>query len=261
MATKRIKKSRLLLIASSIILLISIAFISSPSLRKSVKQHLHNDNAPEVSFQLSKKKISGYSVFGIDVSQYQKFINWQKVVQNENIQFAFVRATAGLDHKDEYFSYNWASCSKYNIPKGAYHYYRPDENSLQQAENFIKHVRLTENDLPPVLDIEVYSNIQSLNSLKSGLLKWLQKVESHYHITPIVYTNHKFYKLHFSDDDRFNKYPFWLARYGTINNFKKPHSDWIFWQYSKSGKLEGIEGKVDLNVFSSDIESLKLLCK
>ena len=243
-----------------LIVRMGLIFISSPTLRSRTKQLLRHHNIHQLNFRQSKADLSKYTVFGIDVSQYQKTIVWRKVINQEEIAFAFVRATAGSDLRDDYFTHNWRSCQKYNIIKGAYHYYRPNENSLLQAENFIKNVELKAGDLPPVLDIEDYSDIQSLNSLKVGLLKWLQKVENHYGVRPIIYTYHKYYQSHFIDDNRFSKYNFWLARYGSKNNYNYPNSKWLFWQYSKKGNVLGIEGDVDLNVFNGDIQKLESIC-
>lgn len=80
-------------------------------------------------------------LYGIDVSHYQGVINWDKAVKIQDsfpISFVFVRATAGKNLVDRTFHANWKELDEKGIIKGAYHYYRPDENSLQQADNFIK---------------------------------------------------------------------------------------------------------------------------
>ena len=109
---------------------------------------------------------------GIDVSEYQGKISWSYVDTIENqypLHFVFIRATAGNDAVDRRFKRNWEGAKKNKMIRGAYHYYRPNENSLEQAELFIKTVRLQKGDLPPVLDIEKLPKNQSMTNLKKGL--------------------------------------------------------------------------------------------
>lgn len=208
-----------------------------------------------------KKSLSDFSVFGIDVSQYQAIIDWDKLKKEENPSFVIIRATAGKDNKDNKFDFNWNSAKQKLILRGAYHYYRPDENSTDQANFFIKTVKIEEGDLPPILDIEKYSRIQSLPSLKNGLLNWLTIVEEHYGVTPILYTYNKFYTSTIVHDQRFEKYPLWIAWYNIKGNPDKISPNWVFWQFSDKGLVKGIEGDVDINVFNGkarDLDGLRV---
>ena len=204
-----------------------------------------------------KKSLSDYSVFGIDISQYQAVIDWDKLKKEESPSFVIIRATAGKDKKDNKFDFNWKSAKQKGILRGAYHYYRPDENSTEQALFFIKTVKIEEGDLPPVLDIEKYSRVQSLPSLKSGLLNWLTIVEEHYSVTPILYTFNKFYISTIVHDQRFEQYPLWIAWYNIKGDPNAIAPNWIFWQFSDKGRIKGIEGDVDVNVFNGKIKDLE----
>ena len=200
-------------------------------------------------------------IFGIDVSHYQNKINWSrlgKLPDNNDISFVFVRASVGSDTEDRYFKYNWEKAKAYGYIRGAYHYYRPDENSISQADNFISIVHLQKGDLPPVLDIEKESSIQSMARLKQGLKKWLDKVEKHYGMTPIIYTGDTYYR-DFLNDTYFRKYKFWIANYNKV--FEPNHNQWIFWQFTQNGKLKGINHKVDFNVFRGNINDLLKITK
>lgn len=207
------------------------------------------------------QKYHGF-VFGIDVSHYQGLIQWNKVKiikgnTNVNVSFAIIRATMGSNKIDQYYTHNWKSTKKRKIIRGAYHYYRPNENSLKQANNYINKVKLSKGDLPPILDIEQVSSIQSISNLRKGLLKWLVKVESHYCIRPIIYTGETFYNKYLSGSN-FKKYKFWIANY---NNMSKPKANWIVWQFSQKGKINGIDDFVDLNVYNGNIGRFKSICK
>jgi lysozyme len=203
-----------------------------------------------------KKSLKDYTVFGIDVSHYQGEIDWAKLKKDENPDFVIIRATAGKDGKDKRFDKNWKEAGEQKCLRGAYHYYRPDENSTEQANFFIKNVNLNEGDLPPVLDIEKYSRVQSLSSLKAGLLNWLKIVEEHYDVTPILYTYNKFYTSTIIHDNRFDKYPLWIAWYNINGNPDDVSSNWVFWQFTDKGRVNGIEGDVDLNVFNGKLQDL-----
>lgn len=150
-------------------------------------------------------------MFGFDVSQYQGKIDWKNIGKVEDtfqLSFVFIRATAGKDKLDTQFKENWKQAKNNHIIRGAYHYYRPNENSLQQADNFIKTVRLEKGDLPPVLDIEKLPKKQSLDSLKVGLRRWLDKVEAHYKMKPIIYSGESYYTDFLKKE--FTDYPFGL---------------------------------------------------
>ena len=190
-------------------------------------------------------------IFGVDVSEYQGKIQWDKMGKIDDtfaLSFVFIRATAGKNKVDAKFKYNWKEAKKNNFVRGAYHYYRPNENSILQANNFIKTVQLKQGDFPPVLDIEKLPKTQSIDSLKVGLRRWLTKIEKHYKIKPIIYSGESYYtdflKREFSD------YPFWIANY---NIWKKtPEKEWLVWQFTEKAKVDGITGMVDLNVFNGD---------
>ena len=199
-------------------------------------------------------------IFGIDISHYQGIINWNKVGFLEDsipISFVMIRATAGNNKSDNYFNYNWKGAKKKKLIRGAYHYYRPDENSTEQAEKFISKVILAKGDLPPILDIEDVSDIQTIASLRKGITNWLDLVEKHYNIKPIIYTGDSFYNDNLKGKG-FKDYPIWIANYN--KHITQPKvKDWIIWQFSDQGKATGITEFVDLNVFDGNKKMFKLL--
>ena len=204
---------------------------------------------------------NGYGVHGIDVSKWQRKINWAEVAaarpDEPCISFAFIKASEGKTLSDRYFSYNMENARKNGVICGAYHYYKPNVNSAEQAKNFISLVDLQKGDLPPVLDIEEESPYGNEN-MRKGIKNWLQLVEKQYGMKPIIYTSNSFHKDFLSGDD-FKDYPFWIAHYYKKNI--KTTSKWIFWQHSDKACVNGIYGNVDMNVFNGNLESLKQLCK
>lgn len=199
-----------------------------------------------------------HKLLGFDVSEYQGNIYWDAVgflQDSVPLHYVFVRATAGKDRPDLKFKDNWAAAKKHGFIRGAYHYYRPNENSLAQAQLFIKTVKLEKGDLPPVLDIENLPKTQSMDSLKVGLKRWLQAVEFHYGVKPIIYSGESYYKDFLKKD--FKGYTFWIANY---NFFVEDIKDeWMFWQFTDKGMVPGIKGPVDLNLYNGTPKMLEYL--
>ncbi|RZJ34672.1 MAG: glycoside hydrolase family 25 protein [Flavobacterium sp.] len=193
--------------------------------------------------------VHGDKSIGFDVSEYQGVVNWFQVDSVEGafkLDFVFLRATAGKDVVDKRFADNWAGAGRAGFLRGAYHYYRPNENSYEQADNFIKTVHLKEGDLPPVLDIEKLPEEQSLDSLKVGLRRWLTRVEKHYGVKPIIYSGDSYYNDFLKAE--FSEYAFWIANY----NFFVEEIDpcWTFWQFTEKASVPGVLGEVDVNIFN-----------
>ena len=203
------------------------------------------------------QRMDGFEIHGIDVSRYQSDIDWPKVA-TQDISFAFVKASEGETISDNFFCKNWKEIKEAGIRRGAYHFFRPTTSVLTQAQNFMDNVILEKGDLPPVLDVEVMDGVSSEELVKRVRI-WLEIIETEYQIRPIIYTNLKFYNKHFAD--HFPDYPVWIARY---NQYLQPllvnNVDWKFWQYGNRGRLEGIQGDVDFNVFKGTIEELESLC-
>ncbi|MHC0447332.1 glycoside hydrolase family 25 protein [Flavobacterium sp. 3-218] len=197
-------------------------------------------------------------VIGIDVSEFQGKVDWEEVeILDEKypVQFVFIRATAGNDRVDRQFKRNWEGAKENKIMRGAYHYYRPNENSIEQADLFIKTVKLQKGDLPPVLDIEKLPKNQSLDSLKVGLKRWLNKVEKHYQVRPIIYSGERYYTDFLKEE--FSDYLFWIANYNFYR--EKIEDDWLFWQFTEKASLPGIEHRVDVNIYNGDLEQLHFI--
>jgi len=180
-----------------------------------------------------------------------------KVQDSFPISFVFVRATAGSIKVDREYANNWSAIKEKGLIRGAYHYYRPNENSILQANNFINTVKLQKGDLPPVLDIEDIPRIQSMENLKIGLRKWLNKVEKHYGMKPIIYSGESFYNDHLYKE--FSEYTCWVANYNFyVENIDK---DWSFWQFTDKGSVRGIKEFVDVNIYNGTKSELLELVK
>lgn len=202
---------------------------------------------------------SGYTVFGIDISRYQGNIDWEKF-KKENpaeapIAFVYTKATEGSDFTDINFHDNFEATRKHGFMRGAYHYFSTKSSGLAQAQMFIKTVKLSKGDLPPMVDVEEKPKNKEL--FIQELKIFITKIEEHYGVKPIVYTYRK-YKKRYLGDSFFERYPSWVAHY-YIDALDKDVK-WLFWQCSDIGEVPGIPQNVDINIFNGSIEQLKSLC-
>jgi lysozyme len=203
---------------------------------------------------------SGYTVHGIDVSSYQGKINWQKVkAMNDDgvhISFAFIKATEGVLSMDPYFQRNWREAPKAGIICGAYHFFLPQKSGLWQARFFLQTVKVEKGDLPMVVDVEqLYKT--SPAKMREQLLSFVNHIENKTGVKPIIYTNISFYQDYLSG--YFDDYTLWIAHYyqPVLNVSSK--TNWQFWQHSDKARINGINQKVDFNIFKGDSTAFQKL--
>lgn len=201
----------------------------------------------------------GYEVRGIDVSHYQNSINWEVLkyakINGYPVRFIMMKATEGATISDRTFSRNFKKAKENSFIRGAYHFFIPGTDAKAQANYFISHVKLKKGDLPPILDVEKSGGL-SPSELREVVREWLYVVEDYYGVKPIIYTGYSF-KMNYLNTDEFNDYPFWIAHYYVEELEYK--GEWDFWQYTDLGRVPGIEGNVDCNVFNGSLEKLKQL--
>jgi len=202
-------------------------------------------------------------LFGIDVSSFQKVIDWSGVKQ-AGVQFAFIKASEGITLVDEMFASNAKSARNFGIPFGAYHFFRPNDDVADQVNNFCNAVgTLQPGDLPPVLDVEddtiwaPYTLSQRITMITS----WMSAVQKRLGVAPMIYTSPSFAKAILGSSSELNQYLLWIADWITGDEpvVPAPWTVWTFWQNSDSGTVTGIIGGVDLDLFngtSADMDKL-----
>jgi lysozyme len=206
---------------------------------------------------------NGYQVHGIDVSRYQRKVTWERVTKMQvgkiRITFAFIKATEGTSLKDPEFENNWKNAKEAGVIRGAYHYFLPNISPKDQAAKFVQTVRLRSGDLPPVVDVEETRGMTKAQ-IQKYTKEFLDLLEKHYNVKPILYTNRDFYKRYFVGHEDFKGYRFWIAHFH-VTNFSMPGDEnWHFWQHSDRGNINGITERVDFNVFNGSSDALRKLC-
>jgi lysozyme len=193
-----------------------------------------------------------YEIHGIDVSHHQSVISWDDVremqVKDVRLGFAIVKATEGLTRVDWQYRRNWRKAKEAGLARGAYHFFIATKSGAQQAQNFIKTVKLEKGDMPPVLDVEETYGAR-IEDVAKRVKEFLDVVERHYGVRPIIYTNVDFYRRVLGEE--FDKYPLWVAHY-IQRNRPRIEREWIMWQHSERGRVNGITTAVDFNVFNGD---------
>lgn len=204
---------------------------------------------------------TGFEIHGIDVSHYQGKIDWDALrnamISGCPIRFVLVKSTEGATQVDENFESNFYEAREAGFIRGAYHFWSNKTTAREQAYWFLKQVPLEEGDLPPILDVERKPQDMSIADFQVNILTWLHIVEDRYHCKPIIYTYYKFKDLYLSDS-RFDDYPYWIAHYYVDRMGYK--GEWKFWQHTDAGKLPGIKGYVDLNIYNGSYYDLRQLC-
>jgi lysozyme len=195
---------------------------------------------------------------GIDVSHYQGHVNWG-AVRGAGCAFAFAKATEGAGDTDPFFATNWAGMKAAGLLRGAYHFFRSEQDAAQQAAHFLSTVQLGTGDLPPVLDIEIADGVSGA-ALVGGVQTWLDAVEPAAGVTPIIYTDASFWNANLNA--QFGAYPLWIAHYTAApapTPLPRGWSDWTLWQYSQSLHIEGVNGAADHDYFNGTLDSLQAL--
>lgn len=203
-------------------------------------------------------------VQGIDVSYYQGDIDWGKVGA-AGIRFAYIKATEGADRADEKFRDNWQGAQEAGLARGAYHFMYWCSPASRQAAWFKRHVPKDDEALPPVLDVEWNSHSKTCpqridRDLAIAKIKvMLEAMEAHSGKRPIIYTDPKFHREVLEGE--FTGHDFWLRSVAAEPDDVYQSRDWAFWQFTTTGRVDGVSGPVDRNSFNGTRADWKRVLK
>lgn len=184
-----------------------------------------------------------YPVRGIDISSHNGKIDFSRAARH--VKFVIIKATEGATWTDKNFDSNYTSARNAGLKVGAYHFFRFDSDGLRQARNINVALFNRKLDLPLAIDVEDTGNASGipLDTICSRLHTMVSFLENHGH-TVMFYTNKHGYRRYIERE--FPEYPLWIC------SFSNPpvNAEWLFWQYSHSGNVDGIDGEVDMNTFN-----------
>lgn len=186
---------------------------------------------------------------GIDVSSYQKDIDWDAVCRDKKIRFVYVKATEGATYTSPHFRYNIENARKHGLKVGSYHFLRTTSSLQSQFENFTRAVKPEEQDLVPLIDIEQRGN-WTPRQIVDSLEVFIKMVSKHYNCRPMIYTMTSFYNKYLAS--HFKKYPLFIARYSESAPELNDGAHYTLWQYTDQGTVKGIDHAVDMCRFAKD---------
>lgn len=192
---------------------------------------------------------------GIDVSVHSGTVDWSQV-RAEGHHFAFVKATEGVDLKDPAFDGHWPALRQAGLLRGAYHFYVTEDDPEEMARFFIDNVELHPGDLAPVVDVELIGH-GTKPGLSERLRTFLELLEAHYGVKPILYTSAEFWDEHVEGD--FSDHPLWVAEYQVDEPVIPEGWDtWHLWQWKGDAEVPGVEKGADLTRVNREADLTKL---
>jgi lysozyme len=196
-------------------------------------------------------------VQGIDVARYQGDIDWGEV-RRAGIRFAYIKTTEGGDHVDPSFYRNWEGAAAAGVPRGAYHFIYWCRTAAEQALWFTMAVPRDAAALPPVLDLEWNGHSPTCpkkvprETALEKIRVLLAAMERHTGKKPIIYTDINFHKDVLEGE--LKDYAFWLRSVAAEPHERFNDRPWLMWQYTATGRVPGIKGRVDRNVFNGSVK-------
>jgi lysozyme len=212
-------------------------------------------------------------IYGIDISKHQHIkgrrrynIDWKKLRISHlgtlskkkisgqvdyRVSFIFIKSTEGTTIRNPYYRADYTAARAHGYPVGSYHFFSHRTTGAAQAAHFLRYSKFKKGDLPPVLDLEpLPSQVQQMGGVEAmwkRVRNWLEIVEKQTGMRPILYISQMFVNKYLdAAPDIKHNYPVWIARYG---EYKPDIKLWI-WQLAPDGRVSGIHGAVDINVFN-----------
>ncbi|MCL2723048.1 MAG: FG-GAP-like repeat-containing protein [Polyangiaceae bacterium] len=192
-------------------------------------------------------------VQGYDVSYYQGNFDWAAAKADGRV-FGIARVSDSTTVIDPQFESNWAKMKANGIYRGAYQYFRPNQDVVAQANILIGKIgKLGKGDMPAMIDVESAGG-QSAATIVAKVQEWMDLVEAGTGKQPILYTGPYFWRDSVGNDQTLAKYPLVTAHYNPSSGcplISGGWSAWTIWQYSDGG------GAVDHDVFNGTLEDFQ----
>lgn len=230
--------------------------------KASADKHLSSTSKPKRFRSSNSTRNIGNGMQGIDVSHYQGTINWSVVAKNKDVGFLYVKATEGQSYVDDKYIANIKGAKQYGIKVGSYHFFRPTVDPEIQYNHFLSVMKVSDQDLLPLIDVETISGASSINSFRQKLLLFCRLVAHAFNgQKPIIYTGKNFYDKYFAYNSDFSQYKFMIASYIGDEPILADNADYLIWQYTGKGTINGIKGHVDRSCFIGDHNINEILVK
>ena len=195
-------------------------------------------------------------IYGIDVSEHQGYIDWEKVKNSGKVDFAIIRAGYGQGNMDKQFTHNAVMCEQVKIPFGVYwfSYASTPELAKKEAEFCCDVCDCYNIEYPVCFDFEYDSDEYVRRKTGKDLTNEERAEIAKAFLDYVI--DRGYYAMLYTNVDYLNKgfreiqpnYGTWLASWGSFPDGE--HAG--IWQYTSAGGVDGIKGNVDMNTTSND---------
>ncbi len=190
---------------------------------------------------------------GIDVSEFQGDIDYSKV-KNAGIEIVYIKSSEGTYLVDPYFRTNYDNAKREDLKVGFYHFLRArnEEDAIKEADFFNSVISGTSPDCRLAMDFEVFNglSVERINQISFAFLRRVQELTNK---ECVVYSDAFNARTVFSRELA-SEYPLWIAEYDVnIPSSTGNWDEWIGFQYSDKGQIDGINANVDLDKFRQNI--------
>lgn len=172
-------------------------------------------------------------------------------------RFVYAKATEGRTFIDPSFSRNRQEASAAGLAVGAYHFWLPERDPVEQARHFFSVAGLRrEGELPPCLDVEKDNELSS-SERNDRLQELIVETFNLFRVLPVIYSSRRVYRewgLVVGGEC-----PFWMVSWSTKERLVEPFRTWTFWQTGPAAGVPGISGPVDRNLFHGGEAELRAL--
>ncbi len=186
-------------------------------------------------------------IIGPDISHHQGRIDWNRLKSKSS--FIIIRTGDGIiypDMKDRNVDINWREAKVHDLPRGNYHYFRPEIDPKLQAENQIRHLKNDLGEMDTYGDFESNDKGLSRDQVTDSMNKYLLRADALTGKLTGLYSSPGFWNqfVNHLRIDKLNQRPKWVARWTFASTpFPLPNgwNDWGVWQKSADGNLRGRE--------------------
>lgn len=206
--------------------------------------------------RLQNPSLAEFPIQGLDVSHHQGAIDWPRVAAEERFRFVWIKATEGGDFTDPRFRENWEGAQGVGLVVGAYHFFTLCSPGRAQAAHLLSVLpESAAPTLPVAVDLELGGNCADrppVDRVRTEIDGFLDAVEAVTGRPPAIYTTHDFHRRYLANAYPVD-HPLWLRDVVWRPSGLDGHP-WQVWQYLPRGRVAGIDGVVDQNAFSGDLD-------
>jgi len=196
-----------------------------------------------------------YPVRGVDVSHHNGRVDWRRI-RAAGYTFAYLKASEGVTLRDSTFARNRDAARAAGLVTGAYHYLSLCNPAADQARNFAAAMGPpAPGSLPPAVDLEFGGNCAtrpSRDAVRAEVSVFLAALDSAGYPPAVLYVTKEFHAAYLDGHPVIN--PLWVR---SVFGAPRFGGAWIFWQYAATGRVDGAEGRIDLDLFRGSPEAFR----